>query len=89
MKVHNYMENEVDVLLKELLKNYSDVCQCEHCLADIKALALNELKPHYVVTHKGELYTKLNEFSQQFEVDIYKALIDAIKVVKEKPHHEK
>lgn len=89
MKVHNYMENEVDVLLKELLKNYSDVCQCEHCLADIKALALNELKPHYVVTHKGELYTKLNELSQQFEVDIYKALIDAIKKVKEKPHHEK
>jgi len=83
------MENEVHVLLKELLNNYPDVCQCEHCIADIKALALNELEPHYVVTNKGELYTKLNELSQQFEVDIYKALIDAIIKVKEKPHHEK
>ena len=88
MKVHNYMENAVDILLKDILRNYSDVCQCEHCLADIKALALNELAPHYVVTHKGELFTKLNAFDQQFEVDIYKALIQAIKKVKERPHHD-
>lgn len=88
MKVHNYMENEVDLLLKEILKNYSDICQCEKCLADVKAIALNRLKPHYVVTRKGELYTKLNELNNQFEVDIYKALIQAIKIVKEKPHHE-
>ena len=89
MKVHNYMEHEVDLLLKDILKNYTDVCQCEKCLADIKAITLNQLQPLYVVTHKGELYTKLNEFDQQFEVDIYKALIHAIKKVKEKPHHEK
>ncbi len=70
MKVHNYLENEVDILLNDLLKNYSDVCQCEHCLTDIKAIALNNLKPHYVVTQKGELFTKLTELELQFEVDI-------------------
>jgi len=88
MKVHNYMENAVASSLKDLLDKYPDVCQCERCLADIKAIALNELKPYYVVTHKGELFTKLNELNNQFKVDIYKALVNAIKKVKDEPHHD-
>jgi competence protein ComFB len=55
---------------------------------DIKAIALNSLKPHYVVTQKGEMYSKLDEMNLQYETDILKALIDAITIVSKTPRHE-
>lgn len=88
MQVHNYMEHEVDVILKDLLLSYTNICRCDKCLADIKAIALNRLKPHYVATKKGELYTKINEMDNQFRVDVTKALVEAIKIVEGNPHHE-
>ncbi|MEA1973982.1 MAG: late competence development ComFB family protein [Bacillota bacterium] len=88
MKVHNYMENAVDLLLKDLLKKYEDMCKCDMCINDIKAIALNKLKPHYVSTKKGNLYTKVDEMNLQFDIDIYKALIEAIEIVRENPRHE-
>jgi competence protein ComFB len=88
MKVHNYMENAVDSLLKELLDKYDDICKCEICINDIKAIALNNLKPHYISTKKGDLYTKVDEMNLQFDVDIYKELICAIEIVRKNPRHE-
>jgi len=54
---------------------------------DIKALALNNLPPKYVVSEEGELYVKTNELVRQFEVDIIKAItMAAIKVNNNKRH---
>jgi|LGOV01.1.fsa_nt_gb competence protein ComFB len=88
MKVHNYMENAVDLLLKDLLNKYEDVCKCDMCINDIKAITLNKLKPHYVSTKKGDLYTKVDEMNLQFDIDIYKALIEAIEIVRKNPRHD-
>ncbi len=85
LELRNYMEISVDHYLPNLLRAFPDVCTCEHCLMDIKAIALNSLKPHYVVTSKGEVYSKLDEMNLQYETDILKALIDAINVVSKKP----
>jgi len=87
MEVTNFMERLVDRELKQLLAEFPELCSCDECLADIKALALNHLEPHYVATEKGELFTKLDSIKVQSEVDVMKALVDAIDIVKQKPHH--
>ncbi len=83
----NYMEIVVDHLLPSMLKVFPNVCQCEQCLNDIRAIALNHLKPQYVVTDQGEVYTRINEMNIQFETDVMKALIDAIAIVSKNPRH--
>lgn len=87
MFIRNFMENAVDELIDNVL-NTLDVCKCERCRLDIKALALNNLPPRYVVTEKGELYTKTSELMQQFEVDIIKAITMAALYVNKNKHHQ-
>jgi competence protein ComFB len=81
------MELAVDHVLPNLLKAFDKICTCEKCMLDMKAIALNKLKPHYVVTNKGELYSKVDEMNSQFETDVMKALIDAIDIVSKNPRH--
>jgi len=83
----NYMEVAVEHVLPNLLKAFGKICTCDKCIMDIKAIALNNLKPHYVVTDKGELYSKVNEMEVQFQTDVMKALIDAIAIVSQNPRH--
>ncbi|MFV9567620.1 MULTISPECIES: late competence development ComFB family protein [Thermoanaerobacter] len=86
MHLKNYMEDAVEQMMDEVLKDL-DVCKCLRCRMDIKALALNNLPPKYVVSEEGELYVKTNELVRQFEVDIIKAItMAAIKVNNNKRH---
>lgn len=87
-KLENYMEIAVDHILPHMLKAFPDFCQCEHCLLDVKAIALNQLKPHYIVTDMGELYSKIDEMRTQFEADVMKAIVEAIIKVRTHPRHE-
>lgn len=89
MFLKNYMELAVEHNFQQLLKAFPHICTCDKCINDIKALALNNLKPHYVVTDEGEIWTRVSEMNLQFETDVLKALIDAIAVVNDKPRHEK
>lgn len=88
MKVKNYMEEVVEHILVEVLKDMPEVCNCQHCVSDIKALALNAVKPKYVATPVGEVYTRVNELSMQFQVDAVKAITEAIEKVKASPRHK-
>ena len=83
----NYMEIVVDDTLKEMLKTKDLKCDCDRCILDIKAMTLNNLKPTYIVSDKGILYTKLNEFNSQFRTDVIRELMKAIEVVEENPNH--
>lgn len=86
MHLKNYMEDAVEQMMDRVLKDL-DVCKCDRCRMDIKALALNNLPPKYVVSEEGELYVKTNELVRQFEVDIIKAItMAAIKVNNNKRH---
>ncbi|HOQ37703.1 MAG TPA: late competence development ComFB family protein [Acetivibrio sp.] len=82
----NYMEEVVYSILKEII-NDIDVCDCEKCMMDVAAIALNNLPPKYIVTEKGELYSKVNALRQQFEVDVISSLTKAAEVVKKNPRH--
>ena len=86
-ELKNYMEDCVQASMEQVLPGLN-ICMCERCRCDIAALALNELPPKYVVTRKGQLYTKLNIFEQQFNIDITTAIIKGAKLVGQNPRHE-
>lgn len=85
-KLRNYMEELVAQKTDDILKSI-DICKCEKCRLDVIALALNNLPAKYVVTEKGELYTKLNEFEQQFGINVDTAIIKAAASVSKSPKH--
>jgi len=88
--IRNYMENCVDDSLQNIMKNSdfaNNVCSCDQCRLDIKAIALNSLPQKYVVTRKGEMYAKISSLQQQFEVDIVAALTKASAIVGKNPRH--
>lgn len=86
VQIKNYMEEIVFGQMKEVLADIN-VCTCEKCLLDIAAIALNDLPPKYVVTEKGELYSKINTLRQQFEVDVVSAITKAAVLVKRRTRH--
>lgn len=88
MELKNYKEFAVDHVMPNLLKAFPDICKCDKCMLDIKAIALNNLTPQYVVTNKGELYAQINEMSLQYEANIMKAVLDGISLVSDNPQHD-
>lgn len=87
MEIRNFMEDMVKNTLEELLADKEDMCKCEKCRLDIMAIALNNIKPRYVVTVKGRVYAKLSELEIQFRADVIRELAKAISMVKGKPQH--
>ncbi|MCX8131651.1 MAG: late competence development ComFB family protein [Clostridia bacterium] len=86
-QIKNYMEEIVFNLMREVLTDIN-MCTCEKCILDIAAIALNDLPPKYIVSEKGELYSKIDSLRQQFEVDVISAITKAAVMVKRKPRHE-
>ncbi|HHY70202.1 MAG TPA: late competence development ComFB family protein [Thermoanaerobacterales bacterium] len=87
LKLQNYMENVVALLMDELIKD-RDMCKCEHCRLDIMAIALNKLPPKYTVTREGEVYAKTDLLSRQYRTDVIVQLLKAIDIVSKNPHHK-
>jgi competence protein ComFB len=85
--IKNYMEYIVEENLPLIMDKYSHICKCQKCIDDIKAIALNNLKPLYVVTEKGTIYSKSKELGIQFKTDIISELTQAIEVVSKNPQH--
>ncbi len=86
-QIKNYMEEIVFSIIKEVLEDIN-VCTCDKCILDIAAIALNDLPSRYIVSEKGELYSKINSLRQQFEVDVISAITKAAVLVKRSPRHE-
>ncbi|MBM7867906.1 competence protein ComFB [Heliobacterium gestii] len=87
--LHNLMEGVVENFLDELLAQHPEVCRCDQCRMDIMAAALNRLPPRYVVTNKGEVYSKINMLLSQFHVDVIGAIAHGMMLVAKNPRHEK
>jgi len=88
LQMKNYMEEIVLSNMDDILKDIN-VCTCERCRYDIAAKALNDLPPQYIVTKKGEIYSKINNLKMQFEVDVISAITKAAILVKRNPNHNK
>ena len=86
VELKNYMEEVVFNQMDKVL-NKMDVCKCEKCRMDIAALVLNNLPTKYVVTDKGELYSKVSTLMNQFEVDAISNITSAALKVNSNPRH--
>lgn len=83
----NYMEDLIGEILPKVLKEYGDICKCERCITDIKAITLNQFYPLYIVSDKGNVYAKLNELQMQIHTDVVKEITKAIEIVCKNPRH--
>ncbi|MCT4509821.1 MAG: late competence development ComFB family protein [Tepidibacter sp.] len=86
-KLKNYMEDLVDINLNILLEEYEDICKCDKCILDIKAIALNNLKPRYGVTRIGDVYIRIDESKTGSNVKMMSEIIKAIEKVSKNPHN--
>ncbi|MDR1560562.1 MAG: late competence development ComFB family protein [Clostridiales bacterium] len=84
--IKNYMEDCVSDMLDRVLSEIHS-CTCEKCKYDITAIALNSLPSKYVVTKRGQLYTKVASLQQQFDVDLIAAITKAAVIVNRNPRH--
>jgi competence protein ComFB len=85
----NMMEEAVEYHLNKVLPTMPNVCSCNDCKMDMATYALNRLAPQYVRTDTGALYKKLNNSTQQAEVEILTTVISAIETIGAHPHHAK
>lgn len=88
MELRNLMEDVVKDTINKLLSEDENICHCDKCKLDIAAIALNNLKPKYVVTEKGHLYGKVDTMNYQFDADLIKEITKAMQIVKKQPHHD-
>lgn len=73
--------NKLDATLKKM-----DCCRCDRCKEDIVAIALNNLKPMYVVGTKYEIKNKINE-SSDISAEVTTEIIKAVLAVRKNPRH--
>ena len=95
--VHEFLEpenpgyiNVMQVLVEEKAPKYIQMfglCPCERCLADVKAFTLNHLPSKYVVIERGDLIPRLTVYEGKFISDVTAQLLQACKVINERPHH--
>lgn len=84
--------NVMQVLVEEYAAKYIKmfgVCDCDHCVADIKAIALNNLPPKYVIMDKRDIIPKLTFYEGKYNSDITSQVLQACKTVMNRPHHNR
>ena len=80
------MEDYVILMLDGMIDELG-CCKCQKCRLDIASYALNRLPSKYVATTQGELMTRLCEFDNQFEANVYAAITKGAEIVKKNPRH--
>lgn len=84
--LHNVAE---DIMISKAptIMESMNMCTCSKCVYDVVALALNNTKPLYTVTKKGELFQKLASTELQYGTDISREITRACLQIKMNPRH--
>ncbi len=82
----NVMEQVVNLKLLKLMRR-AGMCTCERCCADVRALALNNLPPKYVVTQAGEAMMEFELLTSQMQAVVVTEIMHAIDKVTRAPRH--
>lgn len=61
-------------------------CRCDRCREDIVAIALNNLKPKYIVTDKNNIKDKVHSFNYMGR-EVTTEIIKAVLIVRKNPRH--
>lgn len=85
-KLRNMMEALVLQTIDRLAEK-EGFCNCSRCRLDIASLTLNRLPPRYVVTSRGEVYSRADFLGLQQKVDIIGTILEAVKIVERDPRH--
>lgn len=85
--LRNMMEdvviNKLDKLIDQL-----DCCKCDRCRLDIASYALNRLPTKYIATTQGEIISRLDYMSNEFDMSVTAAIVSASMVIKKHPRHD-
>lgn len=81
------VEEMLDGLIREQIKKSPGTCTCDRCREDMKALALNNIPPHYVVTEKGTIIKQVSFDLIGGKAQVASAILSSIKTVGENPRH--
>lgn len=73
--------NKLDATLKKM-----NCCRCDRCKEDIVAIALNNLKPKYVVANKDNIKEKIHKFNE-IGSEVTTEVIKAVLTVRKNPRH--
>lgn len=79
--MRNVAEDVVKRVVEELRPSVADPCDCPLCREDVMVYALNRLPPHYVVTLKGEVLSKLEMNADQSRADVAMAVMKGFEAV--------
>ncbi len=83
--------NVMEALVEELAPKYIalfGLCTCPRCAADVKALALTNLPPKYVVIGRGEAIPMLTVYERRYSTALIAQILTACKVVMDGPRHD-
>ncbi len=81
----NIMEKLVLEKLDMAMKKMN-CCKCDRCREDIIALALNSLKPVYIVATREEIADKVEELDKQ-GLEVTTAVLKAVLSIRKNPRH--
>jgi len=82
--ISNYMEEIVKNYLNKILSTdpcYATMCKCELCIDDVMAKALNNLKPYYITTKKGEVFAEYSSLETQHQAEVISEVVKAVEFV--------
>lgn len=78
--------NVAELAVKERIEEAMDkfkCCQCDHCVKDVLALAVNNLPPKYIVRNELDQALEIS----RYDADVISALVNAVIKVKQNPRH--
>jgi len=89
MPGYNVMEEVVSAVLQQHEKQLQLKCNCDRCKDDIMAIALNDLKPQYIVDEKHSPYIRAAHVTDwQGATNILSTVVKAATLVSESPRCE-
>ena len=83
---YNVMELVVRTKLPQTMETLG-ACDCDQCISDCIALALNSLPCYYAVSNSEQLREKAKVVRTKNEIKITAAIIRAVQTVMDKPRH--
>ncbi|WP_432357470.1 late competence development ComFB family protein [Sporosarcina sp. UB5] len=89
MPVYNVMEEVVQGVLQQYEKELHLNCNCKRCKDDIMAIALNEIKPRYIVNSDLSPYIRATHVADhQGATNILSTVVKAARIVSANPRCE-
>ena len=86
--VLNVMEKLVELKAPRYISMFG-LCGCERCAADVRALTLTNLQPHYITVPRSEAHAMITIFESRFNSTIFAQLTRACKIVMDNPRHDR